>query len=197
MAERFAILWGRAARAAEIELARLSGEADADLVLFDPALRVTHTIVGGKLASAIEPATAIPLRTEPVVAVPVTEARNPATTAIDRLPTIEMLRQALTAAASKMPEPKKLFPKKWLEIKQWLEGMSEPYLEYSNYARHCTELHEKDPEQQAALAAAMDELGVALNYARDPRLRDPEQGDFRPTDGSPATAIGAHAYVEP
>jgi hypothetical protein len=86
--------------------------------------------------------------------------------------TIEVLRQALTAAAAAMPEPKKLFPKKWLAIKQWLEGMKEPYLEYATYAEHCRELHEDNPEQQAALAAAMDELGVALNYARDPRLRD-------------------------
>ncbi len=86
--------------------------------------------------------------------------------------TIEVLRQALAAAANRMPEPKKLFPKKWLEIKQWLEDMKEPYLDYASYARHCVELHENDPQQQAALAAAMDELGVALNYARDPRLRD-------------------------
>jgi len=86
--------------------------------------------------------------------------------------TIEALRAALAAAAAAMPEPKKLFPKKWLEIKRWLERMTEPYLDYSAYARHCVELHEDDPHQQAALAAAMDELGVALNYARDPRLRD-------------------------
>jgi hypothetical protein len=86
--------------------------------------------------------------------------------------TIEALRQALTEAAAGMPEPKKLFPKKWLEIKKWLEGMKEPYMEYATYAQHCRDLHEDDPKQQAALAAAMDELGVALNYARDPRLRD-------------------------
>jgi hypothetical protein len=86
--------------------------------------------------------------------------------------TIDALRKALEAAAAAMPEPKKLFPKKWLEIKRWLEGMKEPYLEYAKYAEHCRELHEDNPEQQAALAAAMDDLGVALNYARDPRLRD-------------------------
>jgi len=86
--------------------------------------------------------------------------------------TIESLRQALADAANAMPEPKRLFPRKWLAIKRWLEEMKEPYLEYSVYARRCAELEERDPEQQAALAAAMDELGVALNYGRDPRLRD-------------------------
>ena len=86
--------------------------------------------------------------------------------------TIEALRKALTAAAAGMPEPKKLFPRKWIEIKKWLEGMKEPYLDYATYAQHCKQLHEEDPQQQVALATAMDELGVALNYARDPRLRD-------------------------
>jgi hypothetical protein len=86
--------------------------------------------------------------------------------------TIDALRKALTAAAAGMPEPRKLFPRKWIEIKKWLEGMKEPYLGYATYAQRCKELHEEDPEQQAALASAMDELGVALNYARDPRLRD-------------------------
>jgi hypothetical protein len=32
---------------------------------------------------------------------------------------------------------------------------------------------------------------------RNPRLRDPERGDFGPTQASPATAAGAHAYREP
>lgn len=73
---------------------------------------------------------------------------------------IEALRQALTVAAAAMPEPKKLFPKKWLAIKQWLEEMQEPYLEYAVYAQHCAELHENDPQQQAALAAAMVELSA-------------------------------------
>jgi internalin A len=86
--------------------------------------------------------------------------------------TIETLREALTKAAGEMKEPRQLFPVKWLAIKKWLEGMKEPYLDYATYARHCAELHEDDPKQQEALAATMDELGVALNYARDPRLRD-------------------------
>lgn len=34
-------------------------------------------------------------------------------------------------------------------------------------------------------------------YGRDPRLQNPESGDFRPAPGSPATAIGAHAYRGP
>ncbi|HUT32757.1 MAG TPA: COR domain-containing protein [Planctomycetota bacterium] len=86
--------------------------------------------------------------------------------------TIEALRDALTSAAAAMPEPRKLFPRKWLEIKTWLEGMKEPFLDYATYARRCTELNEPDAAKQAELAAVMDDLGVALNYARDPRLRD-------------------------
>jgi internalin A len=86
--------------------------------------------------------------------------------------TIDALRKALTDAAAAMPEPKKLFPRKWLQVKTWLEKMEAPYLDYAAYAWHCADLNVRDAADQEALAAAMDELGVALNYARDPRLRD-------------------------
>ena len=58
------------------------------------------------------------------------------------------------------------------EIKKWLEEMKEPYLEYTAYAERCKQLHEEDPKQQEALAEAMDELGVAVNFARDERLHN-------------------------
>src|ERR1700738_3442147 len=36
----------------------------------------------------------------------------------------------------------------------------------------CAELGESDPAKQEELAAWLHDLGVALNYGRDPRLRD-------------------------
>jgi internalin A len=86
--------------------------------------------------------------------------------------TIENLRKALTEAADQMAEPRKLFPRKWVEMKGWLEKMTEPYLEYKVFAERCAELGETNAEQQEALAALMDEMGIALNFARDPRLHD-------------------------
>ncbi|MGB8167999.1 MAG: COR domain-containing protein [Chthoniobacteraceae bacterium] len=91
--------------------------------------------------------------------------------------TIAALRTALTAAAEEptMPEPRKRFPKKWVEIKDWLEGLDQDgtnYLDYETFSRECTARGEPDPAKQAEVAALMHDLGVAMNYARDERLRD-------------------------
>lgn len=91
--------------------------------------------------------------------------------------TIANLRTALTAAADEatMPEPRKRFPRKWMEIKDWLEGLDKSgtnYLDYAAFSRECTKRGEPDAAKQAEVAALMHDLGVAMNYARDERLRD-------------------------
>ena len=91
--------------------------------------------------------------------------------------TIAALRSALTAAAEDrwMPEPRKLFPRKWVGIKEWLESLDEEgknYLNYETFARECATRGEPDPQKQAEVAALMHDLGIAMNYARDERLRD-------------------------
>jgi internalin A len=87
---------------------------------------------------------------------------------------IARLRQTLTAALDSphMESARRRFPKKWRAIKAELEGMKESYLDYEVYAQRCRALGEADPQEQAALAADLHDLGVALNYGRDPRLRD-------------------------
>jgi len=87
---------------------------------------------------------------------------------------IIQLRQKLTGALDSdfMESARRKFPKKWRDIKAALEDMKESYLEYETYAEWCRELGESDPKEQEALAADLHDLGVALNYSRDPRLRD-------------------------
>ena len=85
--------------------------------------------------------------------------------------TIEKLRAALTQSMDGMQEPRQLFPVKWKVIKDELEKMTEPFLDYPAFAARCAK-DEPDPAKQEELAALMNDLGVALNYARDPRLRD-------------------------
>ena len=87
------------------------------------------------------------------------------------------LRSALTAAAEErwMPEPRKLFPRKWVAINEWLESLDKEgknYLDYETFARECAARGEPDPQKQAEVAALMHDLGIAMNYARDERLRD-------------------------
>lgn len=90
---------------------------------------------------------------------------------------IAKLRAALTAAAEEkwMPEPRKRFPKKWVAIKDWLEGLDQRgtnFLDYETFSRECAARGEPDAAKQAEVAALMHDLGVAMNYARDERLRD-------------------------
>jgi internalin A len=91
--------------------------------------------------------------------------------------TIAALRTALTAAAEEatMPEPRKRFPRKWVEIKDWLEDLDKAgknFLDYETFTRECAARGEPDAAKQAEVAALMHDLGVAMNYARDERLRD-------------------------
>ncbi|HEX3144747.1 MAG TPA: leucine-rich repeat domain-containing protein [Pyrinomonadaceae bacterium] len=91
--------------------------------------------------------------------------------------TITDLRDALTAAAEEdtMPEPRRRFPRKWVGIKDWLEGLDKAginFLDYETFSRECAERGEPDAQKQAEVAALMHDLGVAMNYARDERLRD-------------------------
>ena len=86
--------------------------------------------------------------------------------------TIEDLRSALTKAADEMHEVRDLFPAKWWKVKKWLEDMDEPYLDFATYQKRCAELGEKDPKKQETLAARLNDLGIAINYADDDRLPD-------------------------
>jgi internalin A len=86
--------------------------------------------------------------------------------------TIESLRTALTKAADRMHEVRDLFPAKWWKVKEWLENMHEPYLDFTMYQERCSELGERDPRQQEKLAAWLNDLGIAINYANDERLHD-------------------------
>ncbi len=87
---------------------------------------------------------------------------------------IAELRRKLTEALDSphMDSVRRKFPKKWHAIKAELEGMQESYLDYETYEKRCRALGEPDPKEQEALAADLHDLGVALNYRRDPRLRD-------------------------
>ena len=82
------------------------------------------------------------------------------------------LERTLTRVVSDMPEIQARFPKKWMQIKRWLSNMSESYLDYRTYSERCDKLGETDPKKQEELAAFLHDLGIALNYRRDPRLHE-------------------------
>jgi internalin A len=85
---------------------------------------------------------------------------------------IESLSAELTKATDGMEEVRQRFPTKWFAIKKWLGAMKESYIDYETYVARCAELGEPDLAKQEELASWLHDLGVALNYCRDPRLRD-------------------------
>jgi internalin A len=85
---------------------------------------------------------------------------------------IDALSVALTKATDGMEEVRQRFPAKWFAIKNWLGSMKDSYINYDTYAARCAEMGEADSAKQEELAGWLHDLGVALNYGRDPRLRD-------------------------
>jgi internalin A len=84
---------------------------------------------------------------------------------------ISRLRNEIRRELQAMGSLKTSFPERWFAIKDTLSQMNDQYLTYENYRQICTDLGEKDPERQKSLAGFLHDLGIALNYKDDPRLR--------------------------
>jgi internalin A len=99
-----------------------------------------------------------------------TECSNPDDTAAG----IAELRREITAALDgpTMDSVRRKFPGKWAAIKTYLEEMPDSFLDYSDYQRLCAERGEANPQAQQWLSSDLHDLGVALNYQNDPRLRE-------------------------
>lgn len=63
------------------------------------------------------------------------------------------------------------FPERWFAIKDELSQMSDQFVTYEHYRQICAKHGEKDPDKQTSLAGFLHDLGIALNYKDDPRLR--------------------------
>jgi internalin A len=63
------------------------------------------------------------------------------------------------------------FPERWFAIKDELSQMSAQFVTYDHYRQICAKHGEKDPDKQTSLAGFLHDLGIALNYKDDPRLR--------------------------
>jgi internalin A len=91
----------------------------------------------------------------------------------DKAGIVTLQQQISTALDSvHMDSVHRKFPDKWFAIKHALEEMKESYLSYDAFIKLCASKGESDSKEQAALAGDLHDLGVALNYGRDPRLRD-------------------------
>lgn len=66
------------------------------------------------------------------------------------------------------------FPQQWWKVKEAIlrEQATRPHLSYDQWRKLCAESGETNEEKQDQLSQLLHTLGVALNYADDPRLHD-------------------------
>jgi internalin A len=89
---------------------------------------------------------------------------------------IKELRAAIERETDQLKHLRAAFPKSWFAIKDKLAGMKErlkrSFVSFEEYRMLCTENGEKEAAAQDSLATHLHNLGIALNYKDDPRLRD-------------------------
>src|SRR5260370_42625370 len=87
------------------------------------------------------------------------------------------------------------FPTRWFKIKDELAHMPTDYVSFQDYRAICEKHGEKNLDSQNSLSGYLHDLGIALNYSEDHRLRFGYV--LRPawvTDGIYALL---HAFVSP
>jgi internalin A len=85
---------------------------------------------------------------------------------------IEELRRVVERETDNLEHLRDAFPASWFSIKDKLAGMKKNYLSFEEYRKECGKLGEKDPQAQESLAFHLHNLGIALNYKDDTRLKE-------------------------
>ena len=85
---------------------------------------------------------------------------------------IEELRGIVERETDKLEHLRDAFPASWFSIKDTLAGMKKNYLSFDEYRKECAKLGEEDSQAQESLAFHLHNLGIALNYKDDTRLKD-------------------------
>ena len=84
---------------------------------------------------------------------------------------IKELKRKIQEEMRQMQSIQTRFPQHWFAIKNDLSQMKSEYLTFEEYRSLCQRYGEQDPQKQTQLAGFLHELGIALNYKDDPRLR--------------------------
>jgi internalin A len=86
------------------------------------------------------------------------------------------LRAMIQAETDRLKYLRAPFPVSWFAIKDKLarmkEKLSQSFISYDQYRAVCAEAGESEKAAQDSLASHLHNLGIALNYKDDPRLRD-------------------------
>jgi len=85
--------------------------------------------------------------------------------------TIAQLKRKIQQQLGELKNVKAGFPRRWFAIKDELAHMGTDYVTFGDYRTICKKHGEADAEKQTQLAGFLHDLGIALNYKDDPRLR--------------------------
>jgi len=85
--------------------------------------------------------------------------------------TITQLKRKIQEQIGQLKDVKANFPRRWFAIKDALSKMAADFVTFDQYRAICQEHGETEPEQQTLLAGFLHDLGIALSYKDDPRLR--------------------------
>jgi internalin A len=84
---------------------------------------------------------------------------------------IEELRLVVERETDSLEHLRDAFPASWFSIKDRLAGTKRNYLSFDEYRQMCARFGEHDPQAQESLAFHLHNLGIALNYRDDTRLK--------------------------
>src|ERR1039457_306345 len=84
---------------------------------------------------------------------------------------ISRLKETIQEQLNTVEILKTRFPTRWFAIKEELARMSADFVSFADYRTLCRTNGVEDPENQDLLSGNLHDLGIALNYKNDPRLR--------------------------
>jgi internalin A len=87
------------------------------------------------------------------------------------LASVHRLEKVINKELDSLKSVKSSFPVRWFGIKDELSKMEADYVTFEEYRGICLRWGESDTELQASLATFLHDLGIALSYRDDPRLR--------------------------
>ncbi len=85
---------------------------------------------------------------------------------------INNLRRIVECETSNLKHLRDPFPRSWFSIKDDLAASDKSYMSFGEYRKLCEERGERNHDAQEKLAVYLHNLGVALNYKDDLRLRN-------------------------
>ncbi|MEO1396580.1 MAG: COR domain-containing protein [Cyanobacteria bacterium J06634_5] len=85
---------------------------------------------------------------------------------------IEELKREIKQQTDQLEDLRAPFPGSWVAIKNELANMQDNYISFEKYREICQQDGEANTSAQDSLAVHLHNLGIALNYKDDPRLRD-------------------------